>query len=282
MKIFTTGLHAPLPRRILTDLGLPPHVQQGRVLTTATTKAAAYQLLAERDMAPGSIRADGFRRASGDDVDALTRAGLLDAPVVLAMGKDGPTEVVRVEPDSTVLLGYLERAPRTRFIPAPAGVAGPVWTQPVPFPHMVRIVASRYRVSTADALDLLDDAVRGVSDGPVLDNTNRVLPGMVPVVLRAIEDELEQRELRQESADIAAAKTTTADLVLMALATNKKRVDEVNAELKKLRGEQQELAHHARDLGIIPGAAQALGVSPGRVSQLGDEYLVAKTRAGRR
>lgn len=288
MKIFTPRSHSHIPERVRIALGLPKHITHGRVLVAAKTKAAAFELLAARHMAPDSLRDPEFRQAMGNDLDELSRVGLLDAPVVLAMHNEGGgTPVIRVEPDSTVDLGELEPAGagQVRFVPTPAGVDGPVWTESVTESALIDVIAARYRIDDMVAQEMLGEALQA-ADGQVgsrvYDQYERVMPAVIPRLLAEIEAELEQRALRaEEEAHIGDAPMSRRDLVVAALAANRKRVKEVNTELERLRRERQEFAHRARELDIIAEAAAALDVTPGRVSQLGDEYLVAQAR-GRR
>jgi hypothetical protein len=278
MKVYTTG-HQHLLPRVAAALGLPTHVNHGRVLVAARTKAHAYQLLADRHLEPASIRDDEFRQAMGDDVDELARVGLFDMPVVLAtpMVGHGSAQrlVVRVEPDTTVTVGRLESraGDRVAFVPTAAGVHGPVPAQPYIVSDLVEVVAVRYGVGQTVAQELLYDALRAAdaaADAPLYDDQGWILPDVVPSLLHAVERELEQQDLRAARDEMASA-----EAVLAALAANRKRVREVNDEMEELRRERQELAHRARQLSVLPEAATTLGVTVGRVSQLGDEYLAA-------
>lgn len=111
--MFTLGNGGFVRPEIITALGLPRHVRQARVLIAAENKGRARTLVVEALDLPISPSNPEFRQAMGNDVDALSAAGLLDAvsiyvlPLLLS-GRSQP--VVQVAPNGTWwVAGLVER-----------------------------------------------------------------------------------------------------------------------------------------------------------------------------
>lgn len=246
MKVFTTNTRSILPPYVHQSLGLPDHIRQGRVFVSARTKAAAFALLSDRGLAPSSIRDPGFRQAMGNDVDALAAGQVFKKPIVVASGRT-----------STVGVAGDEGAGRGE------GGAPVVWVGP----SKSTLVIGRLVPGAGSLSKLVFVPARRAPDAEPV----------VPDAPAAERVEPEQRAAADAEADdrldvVAREKGQ----VLAALAENVRRVDQATRELARLRRTRQELALRARELDITAAAARALKVTPGRVSQLADEALVAR------
>jgi hypothetical protein len=276
MKVYTLGIHGFAPPDVANMLGLDTAHRQAEILVAAPTKAEAYALLAARHMAPSTIRDPHFRVATGVRVDLLERLRMFDAPVVYALkNSTAATPVVRVVRQSTpVVIGRLEPAPGQqgglRFVPTMAGVDGPIWDRAVTVAQLCRLVDDRCpQLDLAEATELVTEALH--NDAVVMASYDSVAGPSVPLVLAAVEAELEQRLLRAADAGVQV------DLV-EACTANEARVKQLNDEVKVLHAERRALAERAVRENKIPEVAAALNVSPNRVYQLRDEHLVRAAR----
>lgn len=276
MKFYDLGNLGFVTMPIADILGLSKHHRQTRVLVYARSKAAAFALLGERSMAPGHVGDPNFRVAMGNDVDALAAGGLTEAPAVYALTRlSGIGPVVRIEQDgSPTVVGRLERVGDAtlspiRFVPTPAGVDGPVWTQPQTPAQITALVAAGTK-SDFGVADAVQEALLGVADDPTKWDPAAavVLPGAVNEVLAAAGEHLAQTELSRD------------DLVARCTA-NVARVKELTEQLVAARRERLELANLATRCELVAHAAIALGVGAGRVYQLSDEYLVLRANEAR-
>lgn len=131
MKVFSLGNHGFIGREACDALDLPQHVRQARVLLIAASKAAAVRMCEDiRAHSPNGVPISlptlsdpEFRLATGNDVEALREAGLLDEPGVFVMpmlSRPGDA-VVRVDTNGVRVIGTLggERNKRT-FVAADA------------------------------------------------------------------------------------------------------------------------------------------------------------------
>lgn len=114
LKAYTLGIHGFVAPVVGDLLGEPAHVRQASVLVVAETKRAAVGVAARaRGVPTPSLSDPEFRVATGNDVDALAAAGMLDEPTVLVtkltassspvvqVGPDGPTVVGEIKPDGS-------------------------------------------------------------------------------------------------------------------------------------------------------------------------------------
>jgi hypothetical protein len=277
MKVYTLGNHGFVPVPVAKMLGMTGIHRQARILIAASSKAEAFRLVSERGIGPESIHDKEFRVAQGDDVDVLAHVGLLAAPAVFALDNSAVTEVVRIEQDgSPTLLGRTERANNgtsgpLRFIPTAAGVHGPVWTGPLDLDTIAKVVAEMHKVDTHRATELTRDCVLGIVDDPSKWNEQlgQVDPEAVPELLGAIGDQLSSED--EDQANLIAA-----------CEANRRRVEELNAELEKLRAKRQELAQKAVHMDLVAEAASAFNLSAGRIYQLKDAALVAAANERRK
>lgn len=115
MKVYTLGNHGFISAEVRDALGLPPHTRQARVLIAEETKAAAIRAVEAARSRRAAIslptRSDPeFRVATGNDVDALRAAGLLDGPRVLVVGSVASgSPVVQVGEYTVRRIGVLVR-----------------------------------------------------------------------------------------------------------------------------------------------------------------------------
>ncbi len=117
MKVFTTGRFGfvPAPLALALNISAASNHRQARILVAAPTKKAAHTLLTERGLGVPMGNPD-FRQAMGNDVDCLAEAGLLDTPVVLAVGR-GP--VAQIDLDGYTIIGtYTASLNGNTFTPA--------------------------------------------------------------------------------------------------------------------------------------------------------------------
>jgi hypothetical protein len=288
MKVFTLGNHGYVTVETATILGANTQHRQVRVLICARSKAEAFRLLGDRGIGPGSITDPQFQRETpvdGDVVDMLTNVGLLDAPAVYALHRTrlvGP--VVRIEPDgSPAIVGHIELAggesqSPARFVPTPAGVDAPAWTEAATVDTIAQHVAELYRIDLFRATELTREcaglvlAAHGDGEPRGLGPDGMqffIEPGTVTEILAAVGDQFDSEE-------------QTKDDLLYRLTENARRVAALTQELEELRDERRRTCRSALDLGAdVPLMAAALGVSPGRIYQLRDEALVAESNARR-
>lgn len=103
-------------------VGLPPHRHQAEIYVSADTKSAAVNLVGSLPTRwAGDVPAWRLRMGMGNDLDALTAAGLFNGPAILvvaAHGGDRP--VVQVTNDGPAVIGQLFREHNggRRFEPA--------------------------------------------------------------------------------------------------------------------------------------------------------------------
>lgn len=111
LKVFTLGIHGFIRAEVNTALGLAPHIRQARVLAVATTKAHAMQVYGEHGFPIVTQSDSEFRLTSGNDINALTEAGLLTEPSVWVLPSNfgGSRAVVRMQPGGEPQrVGHLE------------------------------------------------------------------------------------------------------------------------------------------------------------------------------
>jgi len=89
MKTYTLGNHGTIGPVIRDALDLPSHIFHAKILAVAATKTAAAHLLDAHGCGMHSPRDPEFRVASGNIVDALDAAGLLNEPAVYALDTPG-------------------------------------------------------------------------------------------------------------------------------------------------------------------------------------------------
>lgn len=116
IKVYTVDLiDSSVSTEVAQLAGLPPHRHQANIFLAADSKAAAIRLvekLPERWV--GDLRIGRLRLASGNDVDALTAAGLFKEPTIIVtagVGKGGDLPVVRVTDLGPDVFGSLVRGP---------------------------------------------------------------------------------------------------------------------------------------------------------------------------
>ncbi|MEV1013818.1 hypothetical protein AB0I89_23995 [Micromonospora sp. NPDC049801] len=113
LKTYAIGINTHVHSDIFAMLDQPNHIRQARVLVVAPNKAAAINYpstLPGRWV--GTPYTSEVRVASGNDVDALAVAGVLDAPAAFVIPHTGwpGSGVVRVDADGPKLIGHLNRA----------------------------------------------------------------------------------------------------------------------------------------------------------------------------
>jgi hypothetical protein len=278
MKVFTLGSAGRASVAVCEILGANTQRRQVTVLAFARSKAEAFGLLAARGMAPGTVRDQHFRGATGDLPALLESVGLGDAPAVYAVHNAGTGTVVRVEPDgSATVVGEVERpkwdpsataGPRLplAFVPTPAGVAGSVFTEPMALDDFVRMMELRTRGDVHRVAEACHEALLGITDDPAKwdGDGGRILPAAIPALIIEAEAHLEQEELSAD--DFAAACLANVELV--------KRLTE---QLADARGQRQALARTAVQRDMVSVAAKAFDVSAPRIYQLSDEFLVKQS-----
>ncbi|MET8278328.1 hypothetical protein [Micromonospora sp. NPDC005174] len=116
LKTYAVGINTHVHSDIFAMLDQPSHIRQARVLVVAPTKAAA---ISYPSTVPGRWVGTPFtsevRVASGNDVDALAVAGVLDTPAVFVIPHGGwsGNGVVRVDENGPKLIGHFNRADGT-------------------------------------------------------------------------------------------------------------------------------------------------------------------------
>lgn len=212
MKIFTTGTASWLPTTVQEALGLPSHVRQGRVLVSAQSKVTAFLMLTDRRMAPHSPRDSEFRQAMGNDVNALSAAGLFDKPVVLATTMLGGGPVAQVGTDGVTVIGKLVPAANYGYVfePATAELAAVIEDR--------KLSAANLSALTAATVVKLDEVVAETVLAQMAANTKRVAE---------LNDELDQLRLARQELALHARQLKIVDPASRVLDVTPARVSQL-------------------------------------------------------